>query len=272
VRLSVKQISMFGARERSAFGSCPRKWGFAYLDKEKPAYLAPQLVDGIKFHHCIATLVMTGRMPEPGELQPGVVLTAEECLPEGNYGRMARAAIVLLPHERGWIAEGEYLVPWTTKHGVSCEIDVRPDLWCNGEVIDLIDWKSTGNLRNAVPSLADDIQANVYAYGLLTLSGAEQCQARWIYVEKKTYSTGAVPFVFSRAGAEAWLHAHIDPTNELITAFRDAGMLALDLPADEEACGGVGRWCDHMAKCFGPVGPKPARLISLEEIVRYKEG
>jgi hypothetical protein len=48
-------------------------------------------------------------------------------------------------------------------------------------------------------------------------------------------------------------------------------MLALDLPGDEEACGGVGRWCDHMAKCFGPVGPKPARLISLEEIVRYKE-
>lgn len=283
MRISVKQLNMFGCLQRPSIGGCPRAWGFAYLDGLKPEYLAPQLVDGIKFHAVCASLVEKGVMPDPGTLQPGVVLAGEDVLPESHLGRMGRAALIHIPRrdyppEPGhpWAVEHVGSFPWTTSKGVEATVDLRPDLASAplGEATlnHLIDFKSTSNRRYALKSLLHDVQANVYSAGLMHL-GATAVAARWIYVDKKNYSSWPVDAVFHPEKTYEWLHLNVDPTIELIHTIRDAGNIkALDLPGDEEACGGTGRFCDHAAHCLGPVGAREPRLITLDEIVRYREG
>lgn len=287
MKISCKQLNMFGCRQRPSIGGCPRAWGFSYLDKIKLDWLAPPLVDGIKFHACIAWLVASDKMPPPGQLQPGVVLTEDDVRPEGHYGRMARAALLHLPRRDwaltpqakamglGWKVEGEYLFPWKTEpHWVQAEIDLRPDLHSDnvGPMV-FLDWKSTSDKRYALKSLAEDVQANVYAYGLMKVFGKIVIGARWVYVNKKTYESWPVDHEFRLKETTEWLHDNIDATIELIHTFRDEKLEALDLPGDLEACGGVGRFCDHKDRCLiGPVGELPSRLITLNEINRYRRG
>lgn len=281
MKISVKQLNMFGCRERPKIGGCPRSWGFRYLDKLEPEFLGPPLVDGIKFHACMASLIETGRMPEPRCLQPGVVLTPEDVLPESHFGRMCRAALLQLPRrEYGkWLSEYVGSFPYTTSNGVAVTVDLRPDLSSMNEdgsheptMAYLVDFKGTANKRYALKpaDLLLDVQANVYAHGL-HLRGATATLARWIYVDKKTYASWPVEALFHKERTEAWLHENVDATIELIHTVREQGGLgALDLPADIEACGGVGRFCDHAARCLvGPVGPLPSRLITLAEITRF---
>lgn len=286
LRVSVKQLTMFGTLEQFAIGGCPRMWGFHYLDGLRTEWFAPQLVDGIKAHACFEHLHRDGRMPEPQELQPGIVLTAADCLPEGHFGRIARAALVHVPRrdERPgaelWLHEYKGVFDWTTSKGVEVEIDLRPDLMSviePGLLAYLCDLKTTGNKRNACTDdkgkkpLGKDVQANVYSHGLHLL-GASSTLARWIYVDRNTYASWPVERLFTPEKTEAWLHANIDATIELIHIIREQGGLkALDLPADEYVCGGTGRFCDHgPSHCLTtPVGAAPSRLIQLEEIARY---
>lgn len=284
MKISVKQINMFGPRERPKIGGCPRAWGYRYLDKLEPEFLAPPLVDGIKFHACLDALQQTGKMPEPRCLQPGVVLTAADVQPEGHFGRMARAALLHIPIREFGAWRSEYIgsFPYTTRLGVEVTIDLRPDLSSLEEdgshkplMAYLVDFKSTSNKRYALKpaDLLLDVQANVYSHGL-HLRGATATLARWIYVDKNTYASWPVEAVFQPEKTATWLHENIDATIELIHTIRSQGNLAaLDLPGDIEACGGVGRFCDNASRCLvGPVGPLPSRLISLAEIVRFKEG
>lgn len=276
---------MFGTRNNVAIGGCPRLWGFNYLDKLEKGFLGPQLVDGIKFHKCVEHLHRDGVMPAPCVLQPGVVLTAEDVQPEGHYGRMARAALVHVPHSspKDWVHEYVGSFPWTTSNGVEVDIDLRPDLMSRpvtGLLSYLIDFKGTGNKKHALTNdggkkpIREDVQANVYSHGLHVL-GANATLARWIYVDRNTYASWPVERLFQPKTVVDWLHENIDGTVELIHSIRSAPELrALDLPGDEEspACGGdgSGRFCDFaVSHCFGPVGAKPSRLITLEEITRY---
>jgi hypothetical protein len=273
LRLSVKQISMFGALQPSFPGGCPRKWALRYLDGLKTDYLPPQLSEGIRFHAVCAALVATGRMPEAGELQPGVVLTAADVLPESHLGRMARAALAHMPQHDGWVSEHVGEFPWVTSRGVECTIDLRPDVVSAPlgapRLNYLVDFKSTGDRKWAMKSLLNDIQANVYSQGLMH-HGATHVLARWIYVLKKDYSSWPVEAVFNREGVETWLHTNIDRTIELIHTAKESGLKALDLPGDEEACQSTGRFCDHWERCLGPVGARPAQVVSLDDVLRYK--
>jgi hypothetical protein len=287
LRVSVKQLNLFGVREQHAIGGCPRSWGLQYLDGLKSdVATSPHLINGIKFHACCEALLGTGRMPEPHELQPGVVLTAEDCLPEGHFGRMARAALPFLPVRPwaesaegkkaglGWTAEAEYLMPWTTSKGVECDIDVRPDVHSdNISKMFFIDWKSTGNKRNALKSLESDVQANVYARGLMRRFGKIEIHARWVYVDTKTYAAWPVDGTFGLVDSDKWIHENLDATIELIHVFRGANLGGLDLPADIDMCGGTGRFCDPQSHCLkGATGPVSSRLIQLNEILKYKNG
>lgn len=282
LRVSAKAINMFGARLRKegSLGGCPRAWAFYYVESMRPEFMAPPLIEGIKFHKVCAALVLTGRMPEPQTIQPGVVLTEYDCLPESTLGKMARHAIVHLPRSevgdlkfRTWEVEQEWVYEWTTRNGIVCEIDLRPDVCANDILIHLIDWKSTGHKRNTLTTLKDDVQANLYAVGLMRRWEKEALLARWVYVLKSgTHAAWPIDCMFHKSVAEAWLHDNIDATIELIATLRDAtGLRALDLPGDIHACDGVGLRCDYSGPCLGPVGPLPSRLIQLDEIVRYKE-
>jgi hypothetical protein len=285
MRLSAKQITMFGVRTRKAkqLGGCPRQWAAYYLEKLRPAFLAPQLVFGIKLHKVCATLVQTGRMPSPGELQPGVVLTPEECAPESQLGCMARKAMMHLPRSivpetgdviRAWIVEAETHFMWETDQGLQVEIDLRPDVYSDGLLVDLIDWKSTSDKQWALKTLLDDVQANLYALGLMQMLKKHTVSARWVYVEKKTpFKSWPLDCIFHYEKTSAWLHENVDATIELIHTLRETpGLAALDLPAEPEACEGIGKRCDYMGPCLGPVGPRESRLIQLETINRYREG
>jgi len=279
VRISAKQINLFGPLLRPSIGGCPRAWGFSYLDRFKPEWLPPQLVDGIKFHAICASLVEHGVMPPAGVLQPGVCLTEADVLPEGHFGRLARAAIRHLPTRDfgAWMCEHVGSFPWTTRNGVEVTVDLRPDVISAplGEptMNYLVDFKSTSNRRHALKTILHDVQANLYAAGLMH-HGATSVFGRWIYVCKADYSAWSVDSVFHPGSVHEWLHDNVDATIDLIHTIRDVGDLSgLDLPADIEACGGTGRFCDHAARCLiGPVGALPSRLISLDEIVRFKEG
>jgi hypothetical protein len=217
-------------------------------------------------------------MPEPGELQPGVVLSASDVLPESHLGRLARAALIHVPvvdprvPPRPWVVEHVGSFEWVTQLGTRATIDLRPDL-INPLGVQpmsyLIDFKSTSDKKWALSELVNDTQANVYAHGL-HLSGAETVFARWIYVQKTTYASWKVDRMFHPEATKAWLHENIDATIDLISTFREANVLGMDLPGDERACGGTGRFCDHGARCLGPVGARPAKLISLSDILRYK--
>lgn len=284
MRISAKQINMFGAkvRKEGSLGGCPRSWAAYYLEGNKPEFLDPNLVFGIKFHAVCEALVMTGRMPQPGVLQPGVVLMSEDVKPDGLLGKMGRAAIIHLPRTRvpetgdvirEWQAEKEWLFEWTTSHGLTVQVDLRPDVCADSTLIDLIDWKSTSDKRWALKSIIDDVQANLYAAGLMIRFDRQNCAGRWVYVEKKPpHRSWPVDGIFPRGRTEAWLHENIDATIELVHTMREMKPAAMDLPGDVLACEGVGKRCDYEGPCLGPVGPRESRLITLEEITRYKEG
>jgi hypothetical protein len=284
MRVSAKQLNMFGCRTRKegALDGCARKWAAYYLDGNKPDFLPEPLVFGIKFHAVCAAMVKTGRMPAPGVLQPGVVLMADEVAPDGLFGKMARSAIIHLPRTfvketgdqiRAWQTEQEWLFPWTTTRGTEVQIDLRPDVCADSTLVDLIDWKSTSAKRWALTSILDDVQAQLYASGLMIRFNREVCAGRWIYVEKRApHKSWPVDGIFHRAASAQWLHHNVDPTIDLIAMMREHRPAAMDLPGDVLACEGVGKRCDFGGHCLGPVGPKESRLITLEEIVRYKEG
>lgn len=282
MRVSAKQINMFGARVRKegAIGGCPRSWAARYLDGIKPEFLNENLVFGIKFHNVCASLVATGRMPLPATLQPGVVLTEWDVIPESIFGKMARSALLHLPRSlvpetgqvvRTWQVEREWVFEWTTRNGLTVEVDLRPDVCADSMLVDLLDWKSTGNKRNALTSIIDDVQANLYAVGLMRHFGRDCVAGRWVYVEKKgSHRSWPVEGTFHKATAEAWLHENVDGTIELIHMMREHKPSAMDLPGDGRACLDVGMWCDYAGPCLGPMGPRES-LIPLQDILRYKE-
>lgn len=284
MRISAKQLNMFGCKTRKAgaLGGCARSWAAYYLEGHRPEYLPAPLVFGIKFHAVCASMVKTGRMPEPHVLQPGVVLMADECKPDGLFGKMARAAIIHLPRTkvpetgdviRTWQTEQEWLFPWTTTRGTEVEIDLRPDVCADSTLVDLIDWKSTSDKRWALKTILDDVQANLYATGLMIRFNRQCVAGRWVYVEKKgSHRSWPVDGIFHRKASADWLHENVDRTIELVHMMREHKPTAMDLPGDVLACEGVGKRCDYEGTCLGPVGPRESRLITLEEILRYKEG
>lgn len=280
-RTSVKQINMFGPLLRPSIGGCPRSWGMGYLDRLKAPFQPGYLIEGIKHHAVMAELVRADRMPSPGPLQGRdghIVLTPEDVAPEGHYGRMARASLrylPALPQGSVWFPETSGFIPWTTRLGVECEIHLKPDVYSSWAFAEwwLIDWKKTSTKGKALKSLAEDVQSNVYAYGLMKQHTCAAIPARWVYVCNKDYAAWPVDQVFKLPETTDWLHENIDATIELMATFKEAGIAALDLPGDLDACGGVGRFCDFKEHCLtSPVGDAPSRLISLSEIVRYKQG
>jgi hypothetical protein len=290
LKISAKQINMFGQRflKEGRLGGCPRSYAAWYVDHIRPEVKAPYLVDGVKAHRVTDSLLKTGNMPEPALLEPQVDLTAEDCLPESKYGIWARKALVWMPQNyivpvwadnviprRDWITEAKWSFPWTTGKGVECDIDLRPDAcaWAPESMIELVDFKYISDKRYALTSLTDDSQANLYAFGLMYLQDRPWTNAHWIYtVKKPPHSAWSLGCVFKREPTEQWIHDNLDATIELISVVRANGVHWEDLPGDDTACQGRGFLCDMADKCLDLWGPKEPRLITLDEIVRYKNG
>lgn len=253
LRVSVKQIKMVGPATKlpGALGGCARQWVAYYLDKLQPEFKAQALVDGIAFHKACAELV------EFGELRT--------VTPESFFGKMARAGYGIMP--RGdWLAETVSKFPWTTQAGTECTIDLRCDLRGVGR---FGDWKSTSARKWALKSLDDEIQARVYAHGVMLEDDTDTADASWIYVCKRDLSAWIVPGIFHRESNEKWLHREIDRSIDLIAILRELAPTFTQLPRELDACESVGKFCDVAGHCFKNDGE---HLISAEELLRYRRG
>jgi hypothetical protein len=281
LKLSNKQLKMFGTLQLGRSESppkldgCPRKWGYNYLDGF-PVELGPALIDGIKHHDVCAHLLRDNRMPLARVLQPGVILSSDDVRPEGHFGKMARASLPLLPVKLPgvWEVEPSYTIEWTTRNGTTVKLDIKPDAHTKWGAVGhnsglyFIDWKSCSGRKWALKSLAEEVQAQLYAFGLCSLLGYERADAVWIYVDKKTYDAWRMPHVIWKDKAEAWLHDNIDQTIDLIVTLREQAPQGCELPRDLSACEGKGKFCDFAGKCFSNKTPP---IISLEEIRAFIE-
>lgn len=261
MKISVKQLETFGTKTRraGALNGCPRKHAFSYFENLPRAPKNDAMQLGLDFHAACESLAKTGALPERFPA-------------ESNVGRMARAAYKWKPTVRGatWEAEVEHEFPWTTASGLKCIIEFTPDLFTAlPHPLHVVDWKSCASKKYSLKSIENDVEANVYAVGGMTLFGRIVSENRWVYVNKHDYDSWPIDFTFRKGPAVDWMHEELDGTIELLHLVWRWRPRALEMPTDIEACdGGIGKQCDFLGLCE----PEKQRdtLISLEDIRRVK--
>jgi PD-(D/E)XK nuclease superfamily len=248
MKISVKQVKMFL--------ECPRRWVAHYLHRV-PQLQGPALVEGNALHSQLAALV--AGTPPPYDR-------------ESRYGKLGQAMIEHLPLSQ-WgppLAEVEWVIP-----GPDCEIDLRCDVVAERGYF--LDWKSTGAQRPTqklpggeqywtLQTLEHDLQARIYAWGLMLRWGCPTIRARWVYGSKRfdpgqTPRTWVVDHTFQRAETTTWVETNVFPVIEAIRAHRAAfaasAFQCRDVPHRPEACDWTGRWCDAAGQCgltSSPIG------------------
>jgi len=259
---SVSQIKMFSP---SAKG-CPRKWALHYLSKF-PRERTPALVDGIRLHRAIK---------DKYHGIPGAEWH-QKWKPGTPTADLALALMRRVPDPPRWISEPTYFleVPETA-------IFIKPDLLAK-DWSGFKDWKSTSAKHKRSPwtlqdpawwplgqmpdaasgdkyfSLKNDLQARIYAHGLMTLSGRDSIQAEWMYGSKKFKAaeqpqTWSVSHTFFREETRDWVEMYALPVIRTMNALRagwaekqiDSGLL---VPHNAFACDHKGRFCDLLGQC-----------------------
>lgn len=244
---STKEITM--ARE------CLRKWSAKYLHRlPDPKHAAAQ--DGIDMHELLRAMC-------------GPAGPAANVQPESKVGRWARALYPLTPPNV--VCELEQAFEYRG-HRASFRIDftVRgPD----GAFVAFGDWKSgrMGSPWTLTPAtIGSDLQANLEAFGFMTVFGLTEVPVRWLYVDKKTERAWHVDGHFTLAQADAWLAQNAAPWMRLIERLRalhaaGATPLVTSVPHDPLACDGVGRMCPYLGPCQMRTVPTAPTLIQLRQ-------
>lgn len=249
--LRVIDSHIYTVKEISLVGDCPRKWAAKYLAK-LPDPKHPAAEAGIQLHNILERMLREGPQANAN--------------PESEVGGWARSLYPLAPvapdgrrchAEVSQEFEVAFAAPAET-YRASFKIDfVFPDFSGFG------DWKSCAGPRwalagpDATPeqqrlALANDLQANLEAYGFMKVMSRPSVDLMWCYVNKRNPSQ--VWTVRGRATflqAEAWLHQHALPRMRLIRAMR-----ALDprpdvraVPHELTGCEGSGRNCAFLGAC-----------------------
>lgn len=292
-RLSASQLKMFHPDS----GGCPRKWALHYLARV-PRIPNQALADGIRLHECIADLFTLGATAWE---QKWPVFVAPDATSDA-HARAKTAQLALAMAEQAPAGKMPPTVEGTDMLEVP-ELDtafyIKPD-WTRDHAV-FLDWKSTGapNFRSpfclhdtalwpdgVVPEtiffrgerhrvhwLKNDIQARLYAYGLMQLWHEVRVKARWVY-GSKGFELGQRPRVwivehtFERAETRDWVEKHIWPiarTMNTIRAAFESGRLdsALLVPHAAESCGYTGRFCDGLGVCGFQASPVPMKKLAL---------
>lgn len=234
--------------------TCLRKWACKYLHR-LPDPKHPAAQDGIDFHELLRAMC-------------GPAGPAANAQPESKIGRWARALYPLTPP--GVVCELEQTFPYRG-HRASFRIDftVRgPD----GSFVAFGDWKSCAGPKWALTdrTIVDDLQANLEAFGFMTVFGLTEVPVRWLYVDKKTDRAWHVDGRFTLAQTDEWLAEHALPWMRLIERLRAlhaAGQTppVASVPHDPLACDGVGRHCAFLGRCQMRAGPTAPTLIQLRQ-------
>lgn len=284
-RVSASQLKMF----HPGAGGCPRKWALHYL-AHVPRLPSPALTDGIRLHECIAQLFQLARedwercwpvfvAPDAPAEQQAAAKTAQLALamageaPAGAMPPIVESTDMLEVPELDtafyikpdWTRDRAVFLDWKTTSAVS-----RTSEW----VLQDPEWyKGARTMRADVKFLKDDIQARLYAYGLMMLWHEVKIRARWVYGSKK-FEPGQRPKVwivehtFHRPETRAWVEKHVWPTVRTMNTIRaahEAGRLdsPLLVPHYGEACGFTGRFCDALGHCGFRSSPVPMGKLAL---------
>jgi hypothetical protein len=284
-RMSASQLKMF----HPGAGGCPRKWALHYLSKV-PRIPGPPLVDGIRLHECLNEYFTLA--PEAWAArwstywQPGL---SDEQAARVKTAQLALAMAVHAP------AGGMPFISESTDFLEVPELDtafyIKPDGHRDRRIF--LDWKSTSavskksewvlqspewytgatNIRADVKFLKDDIQARLYAHGLMQMWHEVKVTARWVYGSKRfspteTPKTWIVEHTFHREETRHWVEKNIWPAVTVMNTIRAAfeqGRLdsTLLIPHNEKACGHTGRFCDALGHCGFKPSPIPLGRLSL---------
>lgn len=285
-RISASQLKMF----HPGAGGCPRKWALHYL-AHVPRLPGVALADGIRLHECVADLFQMSdvaawekkwptfvSLDAPAE-QQARAKTAQLALamageaPGGNMPPVVESTDMLEVPELetafyikpDWHRDHAIFVDWKTTSATS-----RTSEWCLQDP----EWyKGARTIRADVKFLKDDIQARLYAYGLMLLWHEVKIRARWVYGSKK-FDPGQRPKVwivehtFHRPETRDWVEKNVWPTVRTMNTIRaafEAGRLdsPLLVPHHGEACGFTGRFCDALGHCGFRASPVPMGKLAL---------
>lgn len=236
---SVKEIDL--AR------TCLRKWACKYLHR-LPDPKHPNAQDGIDMHELLRAMCARG--------------PSANTEPESKIGRRARALYPLTPP--GVLCELEQTFEFRG-HRASFRIDFTLPAFDG-----FGDWKSCAGPKWALTerTIVDDLQANLEAFGFMTVFRRTDVPVRWLYVDKKTERAWHVDSRFTLAQTDAWLTEHALPWMRLIEKMRALHATGqtppvASVPHDPIACDGVGRMCPFLGHC--KMQQAPVQLIQIRQ-------
>src|SRR5690606_39242654 len=135
----------------------------------------------------------------------------------------------------------------------------EPAFWTGKDEDDLGEAEMKALVQRGVKFLRDDIQARVYAHGLMQFWREVKVTARWVYGSKKFKpteqpKTWIVEHTFERAETRAWVEKNVWPTIQVMNTIRaafEAGKLdsTLLVPHNVDSCEHVGKFCDALGHC-----------------------
>lgn len=291
-RISASQLKLFHPEA----GGCPRKWAMHYLARV-PKIGGPALEDGILVHECIDDLHSLSSAEWMAKWPSTYTrLQVGEEARRAKYAQLAIAMARLSPPGKSKaVSEPTYFHDDAESE---TSFYIKPDLHRDEAVF--VDWKTTSALTRQSPwalqlpsfwegeppkhilkfdrmhrvrMLGHDIQANLYAYGLMTRWGTSEVTALWVYGCKK-FGPGERPKVwpversFRLAEVRDYFTDVVRPTARAMNTIRDAwerGILDTPLlvPYYGESCEFIGKFCDALGHCGFKDTPIPMSKLRL---------
>lgn len=273
IRISAGQIQMFLPSLPHVAG-CPRRWTLHY-PCGMPRLGGPALDFGIVLHKALEQLSdNTREWPWPRHWTG-----KEPTETERDRAKAAVMAQAMFHHRPGtmFVTEPEYFMP---DEVLGVEFYVKPDGHADRNVF--IDWKSTSATSRAsdwvlgdkdhVKPLRLNVQANLYALGLMQRWGTKWIDAVWVYGSKKfnpgsTPKTWTVRHRFTLKAAATFYDEVIRPTAQVMLKIREGiASGAIDspllLPHAGSSCEFQGKFCDVVGHC--KLQPSPVKLGALQ--------
>jgi len=253
-----------------AWGECPRKWGFRYLDGiQSPQSAAAAL--GSEVHGILESWLADGT--EPPDTRAGKIAKAGlEHLPDP--GECDHVETQLLFDWGGMLFRGFVDVVWTGADGVPVVSDHKTSS----------DPKKWGLSAEALPH---DVQAIIYATWLLDLVDAPMVDLRWTYFRTRGKAISfPVDARITREDARQNFRDKVEPNARAIIAaievHKETGALAGTLSAEPSACGNYGgcdfaQFCERtqeevLSSIFGKTEKEKGKEMGLKELLAKKNG
>jgi len=253
-----------------AWGECPRKWGFRYLDGiQSPQSAAAAL--GSEVHGLLEGWLTDGA-PVPDTRAGKIAKAGLEFLPAP--GECDHVETQLLFDWEGMLFRGFVDVVWTGGDGVPVVSDHKTSS----------DPKKWGLSEAALPS---DVQALIYSVWLLDLVDAPMVDLRWTYFRTRGKALAfPVDARITREDARQNFKERVEPNaRSIMAAIEDhqkTGALADSLQANPSACGMYGG-CHFAAFCertqeetltaiFGNKEKEKEKNMGLKELLAKKNG